>query len=257
MAFIPIGDDNSDRLIRPWVNYLLIALNLLVFVQVQQFGSNHAAIGALATVPGEIVSGRDLATDDRVVEDPVSGQEFVMPGLRHTPVPVYATLLTAMFMHGGLLHLLGNLLYLWIFGDNLENALGHARYLAFYLVTGVLAGLAHVASTYLMGGDPLVPSLGASGAISGVLAGYVLLFPRRRVNMLMFRFVMAVPAAFAIGIWFVFQIVSGLMMIGQRGGGVAYGAHIGGFLAGLLLIRPMRPAKPPGRPKVPEQGRSW
>jgi membrane associated rhomboid family serine protease len=142
-----------------------------------------------------------------------------------------------MFMHGNFAHIFGNMLYLWVFGDNLEDALGHARYLVFYLATGVLAGLAHVLVTAAVGANPLIPCLGASGAISGVLGGYIVLFPRRRVRVLWLFSVMEVPALVAIGLWFVFQLVSGAGMLGGSLGGVAYGAHIGGFVAGLVLVK--------------------
>jgi membrane associated rhomboid family serine protease len=143
-----------------------------------------------------------------------------------------------MFMHGGLMHLLGNMLYLHIFGDNIENLMGHLRYLIFYLTCGVLASLAHVFASAALGADLLVPSLGASGAISGVLGGYFLLFPKRRVRVLIFRFISEVPALVAIGVWFAFQLISSLgMFSGGSGGGVAYGAHIGGFIAGLILVK--------------------
>jgi membrane associated rhomboid family serine protease len=142
-----------------------------------------------------------------------------------------------MFLHGGIAHLLGNMLYLHVFGDNVEDALGHARYLVFYLLCGVLAGLAHVATAAFLGKGTLVPSLGASGAISGVLSGYVVLFPSRRVRVLWLYSIMEVPAILSIGVWFLFQLVSGLGMLGGADTGVAYGAHIGGFLAGLILVK--------------------
>jgi membrane associated rhomboid family serine protease len=131
------------------------------------------------------------------------------------------------------------MLYLWIFGDNLENILGHARYLIFYLVCGVIASLCHVYTTKFLGQSMLIPSLGASGAISGVLGGYILLFPHRRVTvLLLMRFPMNVNAIFAIGIWIAFQLISGLGMLGgNEAGGVAYAAHIGGFIAGIVLIK--------------------
>jgi membrane associated rhomboid family serine protease len=144
-----------------------------------------------------------------------------------------------MFMHGGLAHLFGNMLFLWIFGDNIEHTLGKGRYLIFYLVCGILASLTHVFSTVIFGGNPYIPSLGASGAISGVLGGYILLHPHRRVNVIMFSIFTQVPAFVAIGIWFGFQLISGLGWLGGGSavGGVAYGAHIGGFIAGLILIK--------------------
>jgi membrane associated rhomboid family serine protease len=234
----PVGDDNSDRTMRPTVNYLLVAINVLVFVFLQGLGSNQEFTMAYSTVPEEIVTGHDVVTEDRMARDPETGEVFSVPGLRPTPFSVYVTMLTSMFMHGGFAHLFGNLMFLWIFGDNVENALGHARYLFFYLACGVLASLSHVVSSVLFGADLLVPSLGASGAISGVLGGYILLFPKRRVRVVMFYMLQEVPAVLAIGLWFVFQLISGLGMLGGgQGGGVAYGAHIGGFLAGLLLIK--------------------
>ncbi len=234
----PVGDDNSDRTMRPTVNYLLVAVNVLVFVLLQGLGSNQEFTMAYSTVPEEIVTGHDVVTEDRTVRDPETGEVFSVPGLRPTPLSVYITMLTSMFMHGGFAHLFGNMMFLWIFGDNVENALGHARYLIFYLTCGVLASLSHVFSSVLFGADLFVPSLGASGAISGVLGGYLLLFPHRRVRVVMFYMLQEVPAILAIGLWFVFQLISGLGMLGGgQGGGVAYGAHIGGFLAGLLLVK--------------------
>ncbi|PYS91941.1 MAG: rhomboid family intramembrane serine protease [Acidobacteria bacterium] len=235
----PIGDDNSDRTITPVVNYILIAANILVFVFFQGLGSNDRFTYAWATVPREIMTGRDVVTPPHAVEDPVSGQRFEEPGLQPTPVSVYLTLLTSMFMHGSIMHIFGNMLFLWIFGDNLEDRMGHARYLIFYLVCGVIASLAHVASTVMFGGNQIVPSLGASGAISGVLGGYVLLFPRRQVRVILFRFLTTVPAYVALGIWFLFQLISGIGLLGggAEADGVAYAAHIGGFIAGLVLVK--------------------
>jgi membrane associated rhomboid family serine protease len=236
----PLYDDNTDRAITPIVNYVLIALNILVFVFLQQLGNNDRFTYAFATVPQEIISGRDVRTDDRTVEHPVTGQKLLLTGLQTTPFSVYLTLIIALFMHGGIAHIAGNMLFLWIFGDNLEDRLGHLRYLIFYLVCGVIASLAHVATSVMLATDPdslLIPSLGASGAISGVLGGYLLLYPRRRVTAIVFRFLTDVPAYVAIGIWFAFQLISGLGMLGGSQDGVAYGAHIGGFVAGLLLVK--------------------
>jgi len=237
----PLYDDNSDRTITPFVNYLLIAVNILVFVFLQQLGTNDKFTYAFSTVPQEIVSGRDVKTPDRRVET-VTGQELLIPGLQPTPFSVYLTLIFSMFMHGGIAHIAGNMLFLWIFGDNVEDRMGHVRYLIFYLVCGVLASLAHVFSTAMLATDPsslLIPSLGASGAISGVLGGYILLYPTRRVTVILFRFLTEVPAYVAIGIWFAFQLISGLGMLGggSQQGGVAYAAHVGGFIAGLVLVK--------------------
>lgn len=238
----PLYDDNTDRTTTPIVNYIFIALNILVFVVFQGLGTNDRFTYAFSTVPQEIVSGEDARTPDRVVEHPVTGQQVQIPGLQPTPISVYLTLITSMFMHGGIAHLFGNMLFLWIFGDNLEHTLGHVRYSIFYLVCGLIASLAHVITTAMFATDSsslLIPSLGASGAISGVLGGYILLHPKRRVTVLLFRMLTQVPAYVAIGIWFAFQLISGLGMLGggSQQGGVAYAAHIGGFVAGLALVK--------------------
>jgi membrane associated rhomboid family serine protease len=235
----PISDDNSDRRIVPVVNYLLIAVNVLVFVVFQSMGANDALTYKLATVPAEIRTGKDIVTEDRVVIDPVSGQKYVAPGLQSTPWPVYLTLLTSMFMHGGIAHLLGNMWFLFIFGDNVEDRMGHVRYLTFYLLTGIIASLSHVVMN-LNGPNSLIPSLGASGAISGVMGAYLALCPSRRVRVLMLRVITEIPGYMAVGLWFLFQLISGMGLLGggSEGDGVAYAAHVGGFVAGLLLARP-------------------
>jgi len=233
----PIGDDNTDRTTTPFFNYALIAANILVFVLLQGMGQNEQFTYSFAAVPEEIKTGKDISGPVKI-DHPVTDETFTIP-LGATPISVYITLITAMFMHGGIAHLLGNMLFLWIFGDNLEHAMGHIRYFVFYIVCGVLASLAHVATTYALGQNPFIPSLGASGAISGVLGGYVLLFPHRRVRVILLRILTTVPAFVAIGMWFLFQIVSSLGMFGggSQAGGVAYGAHIGGFIAGLILVK--------------------
>lgn len=217
---LPIGDDNSDRHTTPIVTYVLIVINILVFVFLQGMGSNENFTYAYSTVPAEILTGKDIATN----------------GLQPTPVPVYFTLISSMYMHGGWAHLGGNMLFLWIFGDNIENRQGHSRYLIFYLACGIIASLAHV---FLSGANSMIPSLGASGAISGVMGGYLFLFPKRRVKVFMGRGLTEVPAFVALGIWIVFQVISGIGMLGGEGtgGGVAYAAHVGGFIAGLLLVK--------------------
>ena len=237
---LPLYDDNSDRTTTPIVNYAIIALNILVFVFLQGLGSNDQFTYSFSTVPAEILQGRDIVTPARVVE--YMGQRVTIPGLGPTPGSVYLTLLTSMFMHGGFAHIAGNMLFLWIFGDNIEDRLGHVKYLIFYLLCGVIAGLSHVFATGVFATSEnslLVPSLGASGAISGVLGAYILLHPKRRVTVILFRFLTDVPAYVAIGIWFAFQLISGLGILGggSQQGGVAYAAHIGGFLAGLVLIK--------------------
>ena len=235
---LPIADDNSDRIRTPYVNYLLIAINILVFIYLQKFGQNLDFTYSYATIPGEILSGHDIVTNAKIITDPVSGEQFRMPGLGVTDIPVYLTLITSMFMHGGLAHLGGNMLYLWIFGDNIENRLGHFRYLIFYLLVGIIASLSHVFAEAVMGHNLLVPSLGASGAISGVLGAYILLYPGRRVTVFFGFFLLAVPAFVVLGLWIVFQVLNGLGTLGgQEAASVAYAAHIGGFLAGLILVK--------------------
>ena len=236
----PLYDDNTDRQTTPLINYALLGLNIFVFVFLQGLGGNDGFTYSFSTVPAEILQGRDIVTPAREVI--YAGQRIEIPGLGPTPGSVYFTLFTSMFMHGGFMHLAGNMLFLWIFGDNIEDRLGHAKYLVFYLLCGLIASLAHVFTTGVFASSDsalLVPSLGASGAISGVLGGYMLLHPKRRVTVILFRFLTDVPAYVAIGIWFAFQLISGLGMFGggSQQGGVAYAAHIGGFLAGLVLIK--------------------
>jgi membrane associated rhomboid family serine protease len=232
----PIFDDNTGRVRTPYVTYALIALNVLVFVFLQGLGTNERFTYAFSTVPQEIRTGEDIA---RRVPVELGGEEGSIP-LQPTPGSVYFTLLTSMFMHGSLMHLLGNMLFLWIFGDNVEDDLSHGRYTAFYLLTGVLASLAHVVSTFVFGDNPFIPSLGASGAISGVMGGYLVLHPHRRVKVIMLRTLTDVPGYVAVGLWFVFQLISAFGVIGQgaqSGGGVAFMAHIGGFIAGVVLVK--------------------
>ena len=235
----PISDDNSDRTSFPVVNVAFIAINVFVFVVLQGMGSNVDFTYAFSTVPAEIVTGRDMVTEDEMVNvNSVDGpRQVTLPGLQDTPIPVYLTLLTSMFMHGGIAHLFGNMWFLWIFGDNIEQDLGRGRYLAFYLLCGVLASLAHVLLN-ASGPSATIPSLGASGAISGVMGAYLVLHSTRRVTVLLFRIITQVPGFVAVGLWFVFQIVSSLGVLGGMESGVAYGAHIGGFIAGAALAKP-------------------
>jgi membrane associated rhomboid family serine protease len=246
MAF-PIADDNSDRTTFPWVTISLIVINVLVFVLLQQLGANDDFTYAWATVPAEIIQGKDLVFEPGEVQRLPVGPggemaEAQVPPLRETP-SVYLTLLTAIFMHGSLLHLAGNMWFLWIFGDNIEHDMGHWLYIAFYLACGLLASLVHVALN-ASGVHAYIPVLGASGAISGVLGGYLVLHPKRRVTVLLIRFITHVPGWVAVGIWFAFQLINGLNLLGGGDSGVAYGAHIGGFIVGLglallfLLVRP-------------------
>jgi rhomboid family protein len=224
----PIADQNEPGARTAWVNLSLIAVNIAVFVLIQQAGADNAFTYGYSTVPAEITTGHDIVRATTVV---MNGQSFLIPQAPG-PSPIYLTLLSSMFMHGGWLHLGGNMLFLWIFGDNVERAAGSLVYLAFYLVAGVIASL----SQAFVDPTSTIPSLGASGAISGVLGAYLVLFPRNRVTVFLFRFLVVVPAIVAIGIWAVFQFVSGLGSVAATAetGGVAYFAHIGGFIAGLL-----------------------
>lgn len=226
----PIGDDNSEITTTPIVNYAFIGLNILVFVLLQQLGSNDAFSYAFSLVPREVTTGVDVQGTIPIVD--ASGR--VLGQIQHfaTPLPVYFNFLSSMFMHGGIGHIFGNMLFLWVFGDNLENLLGHVRFAIFYLVCGVAAALGQV----VMDPDSLIPMLGASGAISGVLGGYLVLFPQRQIRAIIFNFLTTVPAFVALGLWIGYQVLlSFLTPEGQ--GGVAYAAHIGGFIAGVVLIK--------------------
>jgi membrane associated rhomboid family serine protease len=206
---IPIGDDDSSSKAFPLVTYALIAINVLVFMV-------------------ELSSGYDFITR----------WAFVPIRFTADPVSDLATLFTSMFMHAGLLHLGGNMLYLWIFGNNVEDRFGHISFIFFYLLSGLAATFTQLA--FSLGSD--VPNLGASGAIAGVLGAYLLMFPRRRVTVLLGRFVTQMPAVMVLGFWFVLQFFSGVGSIAESSevGGVAYMAHIGGFVAGFVLAVVLR-----------------
>lgn len=221
---IPIGDNNSDRIRTPYVNYILLALNVLVFVYYQQMGADQAFTLSFSTIPQEIITGTDVLFNET---------------MGATPIPVQLTIFTAMFMHGGIAHLAGNMLYLWVFGDNLENRMGHLKYLLFYLLTGIIATLCHVAFCFILQKDLSTPSLGASGAISGILGGYLVLFPKNQVRVFLIALVIKVPAFITLILWIGLQLWSCWDSLGKNEaiGGVAYAAHIGGFLAGMLLVR--------------------
>jgi len=201
----PIGDDDSARRTFPLVTYLLIALNVLFFFV--EMAGGDAFIGKWAFVPSRFLAN---------------------------PVGDLPTLFTSMFMHAGWLHLGGNMLYLWIFGDNVEDRFGHIKFTLFYLVCGLAATFAQLAFSL----SSNIPNLGASGAIAGVLGAYLLLFPQEKVRILQGRQVIQVPALIVIGLWIVLQLFSGIGSITSTAadtGGVAYMAHIGGFLAGVVL----------------------
>jgi len=225
LSLMPLGDDNEGRLTTPFVTYILIALNIAVFFLLQGGGSNQGFTYGYSVVPREIMSGQDYI-------GPASqfGGVSQMPG----PNPIYLTLFSAMFMHGNFLHLAGNLLYLWIFGDNLEDAMGHFKFVLFYLLCGVLATGAHI----LSGIGSFIPSLGASGAIAGVLGGYLLMYPTRGVRVLLgYMGIVQMPAFIVLGFWGLLQFFNGFGALHSNSGGVAYMAHIGGFIAGLILVK--------------------
>ena len=182
-----------------------------------------------SAVPYEITNGVDLVGPEEIT---VGGQSLEIPQ-EPGPSPILLTLLTSMFMHGGWLHIAGNMLFLWIFGDNVEHRIGHVLFIGFYLVAGIVASFAQI----LVDPGSVIPTLGASGAISGVLGAYLVMFPTNRVTVLFLRFPMRVPALVAIGLWAVFQFINGIgafAVTEETAGGVAYMAHIGGFAAGVL-----------------------
>jgi membrane associated rhomboid family serine protease len=223
----------------------LIVANVFVFAVLQQGfrpqGIDDQFTMAYVQVPAEIISGKDIVTEPSIRDVNIQGQviEVPVPGLQPTPIPVWLTLFTAIFMHGSIMHLAGNMWFLWIFGDNIEDDMGHGKYLIFYLATGVLASLVFVGLNST-GDAALTPCLGASGAISGVLGAYLVLHPHRRVSVILLRLMVDVPGYVAVGIWFLFQIVSGFFDAQSGGGGgVAYSAHVAGFVAGMILAKPM------------------
>lgn len=230
----PIGDDNRDRRIVPLVTWILIGINVLIFLRQL---TDPAFTYGYSVVPAEITGGTDI---DGMVR--IGGERLrLYPG----PTPVYLTLFSAMFMHGDWGHLLGNMLYLWIFGDNIEDRLGHGKYLLFYLLCGLLASFTHI----YFGPRSVIPSLGASGAIAGVLGAYLVLFPRQGVRVFQFGRIVELPAVVVIGFWGFLQFLNGFGSIAAAGesGGVAYMAHVGGFVAGIGLIFLFTPGRIFGR----------
>lgn len=215
---IPLRDNIPSRR-TPVMTVGLIAVNILVFLNQAMLPSQEAAgfIKLYGLIPLEISSG------DLLVQH---------------PVPLYATIFTSMFVHGGLFHLGGNMLYLWIFGDNVEDRMGRLKFPIFYLLSGVGAAAAQIWA------DPAskIPMVGASGAISGVLGAYLFLFPNARVLTLIplgfFSRVVEIPAVVVLGFWIIVQVLNGVMTLGAQAGGVAWLAHVGGFVAGLVMVIP-------------------
>jgi rhomboid family protein len=214
---IPLRDDNPTRS-QPVLTVLLIAVNVLVFIYQLSLGQRQeqALVFQFGAIPAVIVGTRTLP--DQLAA-----------------IPPVMSLFTSMFLHGGFMHIIGNMLYLWIFGNNIEDAMGRARFLIFYLTCGVLAALAHILSNP----SSVIPTIGASGAISGVLGAYLLLYPHARVLTLIplgfFTRLIYLPAGLVLGFWFVLQLISGSLG-SPEGGGIAWFAHVGGFVAGMALV---------------------
>jgi len=279
---IPLRDNNPATS-KPYVVYGLIALNVLVFI-VQMFGR----IDSLTMIPYSVIHDVRVSLASQFGRPIVN--QFGNPVFATMPLvgphPQWITIFTSMFMHGGIMHIGGNMLYLWIFGNNIEDALGHVKFLFFYLICGVLAAGAHVfMSGALAAGLPIpditnaialkslgagIPTLGASGAIAGVLGAYLVLYPRARIDTLLmlgwFWDMIQIPAFYVLGVWFVLQLTGTFGTGGQVGGGVAYWAHIGGFVAGMLLIvilggkkltRPRQSGQGPWNEDRPYPFRPW
>jgi membrane associated rhomboid family serine protease len=225
----PIRDDNPT-LSAPVITMVLIALNAAVWILVQGMGAEpylSRSVCELGLIPGEFLGRLPEGTSF-----PLSRELTCVITDRHLFTP-----LTSMFLHGGWLHLIGNMWFLWLFGNNVEDSMGRIRYLVFYL----LSGLAAAATQTFMSPNSAIPMVGASGAISGVMGAYIVLYPRVRVHLLVFLgfFITraAVPAYLMLGYWFLLQLLGGLPSLGQESGGVAFWAHAGGFVAGAVLIQ--------------------
>lgn len=212
----PLHDDNPTHIV-PYVTYSLIGMCVLAFLwQLSLGGENQNAVYAFGMIPAVLFDLNVLPPELDLV-------------------PAWVTIFSSMFLHGGWMHLIGNMLYLWIFGNNVEDAMGHARFLVFYLLCGAAAVMAQA----LPDPESAVPMIGASGAISGVLGAYLLLYPHARVlvaiPIFVFIHTMRLPAGWVLGFWFVLQLLNSAMTAGQQGG-VAWGAHIGGFVAGMAMV---------------------
>jgi membrane associated rhomboid family serine protease len=227
--FIPLGDDNRARQTTPFINYILIGLNIYVWYLQLTLGESFTA--SYAAIPLEITQGIDVTRTQYIS---VQGEHIPIPQALG-PHPLWLTMFTAMFMHGSWMHLIGNMLYLGIFGDQVEDRLGHIRFFIFYIFAGVVATLTQVFA------EPtsIIPSLGASGAIAGVLGAYWVLYPGNRVKVLFFQHIVLLPASVVLGVWALFQFL-GQASVQHGQGGVAYLAHIGGFITGFaagILLR--------------------
>jgi membrane associated rhomboid family serine protease len=221
VVFIPLSDDNPLRSVRfQWVTIALIAANAVVFL-LENTPDGQAAIASFALVPTELFHVRIWGGTVLAPDQPLQ-------------VPEGLTLITYQFFHGDVLHLLSNMLFLWVFGDNVEDAMGHVKFLAFYLLCGIAGGLAHA----FMLPDSRLPLIGASGAVAGVIAAYLILHPRVRVWVLAFRFIpLRISAAWVLGVWVITQFV---MIAIAPADQVAWWAHVGGVVAGAVLILVLR-----------------
>jgi membrane associated rhomboid family serine protease len=224
----PYKDDNPT-LVTPVVTFFLIGLNVAAWVFVQGMGAEpnlSASVCELGLIPGEVLGRLPPGT---AVPGPPSFRCTTGEGS-------WFTAISSMFLHGGWLHLIGNVWFLWVFGNNVEDSMGKLRFLLFYLVTGIAAAAAQAA----VNPNSAIPMVGASGAISGVMGAYVVLYPRVRVHMLIFLGIfitrITVPAIFMLGYWFLLQLLGGLPTLQRESGGVAFWAHAGGFVAGMVLV---------------------
>ena len=224
----PIGDENAGTILKPIVNWTLIGLCVAVFIY--QISLSPSALEAFffqyGVIPAELTNGEN-----------------------------YLSVLTSMFLHGGFGHLFGNMVFLYVFGDNIEDAMGHVSYLLFYVLCGIAAALTQV----FLNPDSTIPMIGASGAISGVMGAYIVLFPQGKVRAIVFYTVMLVPAWIMIGVWFALQLFSGFSTLGGPDvGGTAFWAHVGGFVAGTILVWLFRNKDAVARQNaVREHHRSW
>ncbi len=218
---IPYRDDNPINIV-PYSTILIISLNLLVFVmQLLSGEDSRSIVYSYGAIPQNIISFQSTQ-----------------------PIPAYLTIFTSMFMHGGVFHIAWNMLYFWIFGNNIEESLGHIRFILFYLFCGVVAALSHT----LLSPSSNIPMIGASGAVSGMLGAYILLFPMAQVRTIVllgfYITVVKIPALIVIGFWAIIQVVSGLLSQGNAAqGGIAFFAHVGGFVAGLFTIKLWQPRR--------------
>ncbi len=233
---LPLADREVPRHGTPYVNIAFIVMNVMVFFYTVTLSGLGEQVFFLrwGLLPAELTQGISAG-----VERLSDGSTVDLT----SPVPDWATLVTSMFIHGGFMHIGGNMLFLWVFGDNIEDRLGHVGYALFYLAAGLVAGATHI----LFSWDSVVPTVGASGAVAGVLGAYLMYYPFHRVHTLIFLgffiTVMEIPAVLLHGVWAFLQLLNGVLTVGATGGGVAYWAHIGGFAAGMGFVAASRLAR--------------